>query len=294
MSTKNSRNSLGWQDYALHETIHHALEDERQRLATQLDNTLIQQINLIMGQINVYEQTASAGSRMAFSVLANLVRQLLQQTYDLQTSLNPIMLNNLGLEPALEAFVNQQRRNHGVTLQLSTIHFEKRLPAVIELALFRITQDIVRHAILVGNASHITIQLRQHTSTLRYSIEDNGNTSIDMDLTKASERISMLGGALVIQKSSYGGMEVAIEFDATPSIDLTEREMDVIRLVAEGLTNREIALQLEVRPRTVKFHLDNIFSKLGVNSRTQAAITALRQGWVSHINQNPPAQTDNP
>jgi DNA-binding NarL/FixJ family response regulator len=56
--------------------------------------------------------------------------------------------------------------------------------------------------------------------------------------------------------------------------------MDVIQLLAEGLSNKEIARLLFISPRTVNFHLDNIYSKLGVSSRTEAAIYALRHGWA--------------
>jgi DNA-binding NarL/FixJ family response regulator len=56
--------------------------------------------------------------------------------------------------------------------------------------------------------------------------------------------------------------------------------MEVIQLLTEGLSNKELAQALFISPRTVNFHLDNIYSKLGVSSRTEAAIYALRQGWV--------------
>lgn len=61
---------------------------------------------------------------------------------------------------------------------------------------------------------------------------------------------------------------------------LTEREMDVLRLLAEGKTNSEIAEALFIAEATVKFHLGNIFTKLGVNDRTLAVTTALRRGFV--------------
>lgn len=52
---------------------------------------------------------------------------------------------------------------------------------------------------------------------------------------------------------------------------LTQRELEVLALVADGLSNREIAQRLFVTQQTVKFHLGNIFRKLGVANRTQAA-----------------------
>ena len=59
---------------------------------------------------------------------------------------------------------------------------------------------------------------------------------------------------------------------------LTEREVEVARLVAAGRTNREIAEALVVSERTVTTHLDHIFGKLGVSSRTAVATFALRHG----------------
>lgn len=62
---------------------------------------------------------------------------------------------------------------------------------------------------------------------------------------------------------------------------LTERETDVLRLVAMGLSNKEIAYQLGIGEKTVKTHVSNILSKLGVLSRTQAALYAVRVGLAS-------------
>lgn len=60
--------------------------------------------------------------------------------------------------------------------------------------------------------------------------------------------------------------------------ELTEREMDVLIRVAKGMSNQEIADNLYIGVKTVKFHITNIFNKLGVEDRTQAAIYAHKHG----------------
>ena len=61
---------------------------------------------------------------------------------------------------------------------------------------------------------------------------------------------------------------------------LTEREITVLRLVADGQTNKEVANTLELSEKTVKNHLGNIFHKLHVYDRTQAAVLAIRRGII--------------
>jgi NarL family two-component system response regulator LiaR len=63
-----------------------------------------------------------------------------------------------------------------------------------------------------------------------------------------------------------------------PHEDLTDREMEVLKLIALGKSNQEIADELFIGIKTVKYHLTNLFGKLGVEDRTQAAIYAHRNG----------------
>ncbi len=66
-----------------------------------------------------------------------------------------------------------------------------------------------------------------------------------------------------------------------PGETLTQREMDILRLVTRGLSNKEIAAELVLSMRTVQGHLRSIFGKLGVGSRTEAVVRALKEGWVT-------------
>ncbi|MDI7276028.1 MAG: response regulator transcription factor [Anaerolineae bacterium] len=63
--------------------------------------------------------------------------------------------------------------------------------------------------------------------------------------------------------------------------ELSERELQVLRLAGKGLTNRAIGLQLAISDRTVQGHLANIYSKLHVSTRTEAVLKAVRLGWLA-------------
>ena len=63
-------------------------------------------------------------------------------------------------------------------------------------------------------------------------------------------------------------------------IDLTDRELEVLQAVAQGRTSKEIAYKLMVTERTIKAHLSNIYTKLGVDSRAAAVSEAMYRGWL--------------
>ena len=68
--------------------------------------------------------------------------------------------------------------------------------------------------------------------------------------------------------------------DLNPFTELTEREMDVLKLIAKGMSNTKIAEELVISENTVKGHVSNILSKLHLSDRTQAAVYAWQQGIV--------------
>ena len=80
---------------------------------------------------------------------------------------------------------------------------------------------------------------------------------------------------------------------AVPGVDaLTDRETDVLRLVARGRANKEIARDLGIGEKTVKTHVSNVLAKLGVQSRTQAALHAARIGLVDAERSEPGPRGD--
>ncbi len=76
--------------------------------------------------------------------------------------------------------------------------------------------------------------------------------------------------------------ELAV-FDESPQemfAPLSPREMDILQLIARGASNKEIGRELSISRQTVKNHMSSILRKLAVNDRTQAAVLALRRGWI--------------
>ena len=83
--------------------------------------------------------------------------------------------------------------------------------------------------------------------------------------------------------SAWGAEPPLVTLPAAAATPLSERESVVLEAVAGGLSNREIGRQLWISEQTVKFHLRNIYRKLGISSRTEAARYAYRNGLASAL-----------
>jgi len=110
-----------------------------------------------------------------------------------------------------------------------------------------------------------------------------GATGYLLKDTEADELCAAIKGAAAgqVQLSPEAAARLMREIHAPDSPEtLTQREIDVLRLLARGLANKEIARELGIGEKTVKTHVSNILSKLGVLSRTQAALHAVQIGLV--------------
>lgn len=72
-----------------------------------------------------------------------------------------------------------------------------------------------------------------------------------------------------------------IRFDQSSIVTLTGREAEVLQLLAQGLANKQIALELSISEHTVKFHISSIYAKLGVTSRTEAVREGIQRGMIT-------------
>ena len=102
----------------------------------------------------------------------------------------------------------------------------------------------------------------------------------DPELLLTAVRAAARGQSMLDPAIAGGVLQEVVRGTAVPP-DLTERELTVLRQLAHGKTNREIAADLVVSEETVKTHVGNILSKLQMNQRTQAVIVALKQGLIA-------------
>ena len=102
-----------------------------------------------------------------------------------------------------------------------------------------------------------------------------------LDAAVIERMIDAFGRPNTAQKSETSKTEVRMTPpDALDTAGLTNREIEVLRLIATGATNREVADALVISEGTVKNHLSNIFSRLGLRDRTQAVMYARERGLL--------------
>lgn len=134
-------------------------------------------------------------------------------------------------------------------------------------------EEQVYHAVRAGASAYHAkdVDPRRLVTTIRQVCDGRyvvGNTVL-------TER--EMGRWLVEKYRQFGGEVLSEDRYLSP---LSAREMEILRMVAAGFSNKEIAYQLGISHQTVKNHITAILDKLGVADRTQATVFALRRGWI--------------
>jgi DNA-binding NarL/FixJ family response regulator len=117
-----------------------------------------------------------------------------------------------------------------------------------------------------------------------YILKDCGKEQLLKAISSAAEGVPLVASSitrdLVAVLRRQGGLVTSVKEGEDPLLSLTDRESDVLRLVAKGYSNKAVAGELGITISTVKTHLRNIFRKLGVEDRAQLIIKAIKDGML--------------
>jgi len=144
--------------------------------------------------------------------------------------------------------------------------------AVILLTAYH-DEDQVLHAIRAGASAYYPKDV--HPDTLLDAIHQvrQGFYVIEENILSKPELAEWITARFAEFDSLWEGSDTMF----TP---LSAREMSILNLIARGMSNKQVAVELGISYQTVKNHMTSILRKLAVNDRTQAAIYALRRGWI--------------
>lgn len=154
-----------------------------------------------------------------------------------------------------------------------TLKAERNNTAIIVLTAYHDSQQVL-HAMRAGASAYCSkdvtpdelIEIIRDVATGLYVVENERMDERALESWIQSNIEAMSGPYIIDAEEHY--------------IPLSPREMEILQFVTNGLSNKEIAMKLRISQQTVKNHMTSILKKLNVEDRTQAAVNAIRRGWV--------------
>ena len=199
---------------ALSQRLVQVQEEERRRLARELHDEFGQ---LLTGFKLKLEAVAGHAPPAVAEQLAGVLadaRELIGRTRDLSLDLRPSLLDDLGLQPALEWHVERFHRQTGIAVAVDLAGLGRRLPPDLEVAAYRIVQEALTNVARHARASSAELRVSAVDGTLVVQVQDRGvgfdpglppADPTSSGLTGMAERAAALGGRLVVRAATGGG-----------------------------------------------------------------------------------------
>jgi signal transduction histidine kinase len=206
-----------------------AQEDERKRLARELHDETCQTISALNMRLETAVALLPPGADNTPLLEArSLAVRTLDELHRLIYDLRPSVLDDLGLWSAIRWYAERQLQPRGVVCHCEFSEVDRRLPPIMETALFRVVQEAVSNIARHANAEHALIQCGFEGDVLTIEIEDDGNGFEPSAVTRPrdeghgwgllgiTERVEALGGAVVIDTAPGQGARLVITVPVPP------------------------------------------------------------------------------
>ncbi len=195
---------------------------------------------------------------------------------------------------ALHSFLNQNAIIHvvGDAPSVCIEDMQRARPDLIVFGLDNATHDVAEALALarsvLPNVRFCVLSSYANPDVMQRSIASGADGFVVKDVTPGELDLAfrvLAAGASYVDPRVAGGMlkrRYVANNSSTPTeiSELTAREADILRLIAGGLSNKEISTQLKLSEKTIKNYVSRIFSKLNVTARTQAAVYAIKAGFA--------------
>ncbi|MBC7104399.1 MAG: histidine kinase, partial [Firmicutes bacterium] len=208
-------------------------EEERRRVARELHNGPAQLLTNIVMQAEFVQALFDgdpARAREELGQLRELARESLQSVRQVIFDLRPMVLDDLGLVPAIKRYVEDFRGRHGIPVELLVLGAQRRLPAAVEVALFRVLQEGLHNVRKHAGRCRVKVKLEFLPERINMVIRDGGRgfdpaagagrqgEDGGFGLVAVRERVQILRGELAITSAPGRGTTLRI------SVPLDERE----------------------------------------------------------------------
>lgn len=207
-----------------------------------------------------------------------MIRVLLVDDHDIvRLGLRTYLRTVGGIDIVGEARDGQEAVQKGCELAPDVILMDLLMPVMSGV-------EAIRALKAAGCQSHIVVLTSSIDDAMVVDAVRAGASSYVLKTSTASQLAAVIERAALgeptldaqVQKTLLGQMHASTQME--PWQELTEREREVLQALATGQSNQEIAMTLGIAVKTVKTHVGNVFVKLDVQDRTQAAIYAIRKG----------------
>jgi len=198
-----------------------AQETERRNIARELHDEIGQALTVI--QLNLQAMLQSPGRRPLVPRMKEsleVVDRVLEQVHDISLNLRPLILDDLGLEPALRWFTARQAALVGLQTKFQADPFEQRLNPVIETECFRVGQEALTNVVRHAKAKTVSVELLKEAGQLHMRVHDDGigfdvgavreqaMRGASLGLLSMEERAALAGGGLEFKSAPKQGTEV--------------------------------------------------------------------------------------